>query len=120
MVHTIEHLAPWLALELCQQVYHCLAPNGVFILEQPNILYAAQVLLGLILAPVEEFPGQYSMAAFYGDPSHKDEYMLHRWGYHPSSLRALLQEAGFGNNRIADCPAIYHRPIRDFRIEARK
>src|SRR5947207_3003763 len=61
MVHAIEHLAPWLALELAKQVYAVLEPGGVFILEQPNILYAAQVLLGLVERPPEEFPGQFDM-----------------------------------------------------------
>ena len=118
MVHTIEHILPWLVPELLSECYDILEPEGVFILEQPNILYAARVLLGLVEPPV--YTGQYDMWPLYGDPTHRDELMLHRWGYSPDTLRYALIQAGFKPTKVELCPAQYHIPVRDFRIEARK
>jgi len=117
----IEHIAPWLALELAKECYAILELDGVLILEQPNIKYAAAMLLGYIERPHEEFEGQHDMAAFYGDPSTKNELMLHRWGYHPESMAKMLVEAGFDPRKFTIRPTQFHGSRdRDFRIEARK
>lgn len=119
-VHVIEHVVKWDVPQLLCECYECLASEGVLILEQPNILYAVKVLLGQIKPPSDGEPGQYDYWPIYGDPTHKDELMLHRWGYHPESLVTLLIEAGFDPYKIMQKPAEYHRPVRDFRLEARK
>jgi hypothetical protein len=118
MVHAIEHLPPWQALELAKECYFCLSPKGVFILEQPNILYAAAVLLGLKEPFEGARPGQASMWALYGNPETQDEWMLHRWGYTPDTMIDMLVQAGFERRNVRITPAQYHVPERDFRIEA--
>lgn len=119
-IHFIEHLAAWKAEELLKQCYEILAPGGVLILEQPNILYAAKVLLGQITPPDGD-PGQFDMWPLYGDPNHRDELMLHKWGYSPDTMTALLCSCGFDPLNIYIKPAEYHgRKARDFRIEAIK
>lgn len=120
MVHAIEHIAPWLALELCKEVYKCLQVGGKFILEQPNILYAAGVLLGIREPFAGAKPGQADMWPLYGNPETKDEWMLHRWGYTPDSMTAMLREAGFDSRNITIAPAEFHVPERDFRVVAVK
>ena len=120
MVHAIEHLPPWKALELAKECYFCLSPKGVFILEQPNIFYAAAVLLGLKEPFAGAKPGQADMWPLYGNPETQDEWMLHRWGYTPDTMRDMLVEAGFKYDNIRFPPAQYHIPIRDFRVEAYK
>lgn len=117
IIHAIEHVAPWKATELLKQCHDCLADKGVLVLEQPNILYAAKVLLGIVSPPNGE-PGQFDMWPLYGDPTSRNEWMLHRWGYHPDSLMRALIDAGFSGDSIALKAAQYHQPTRDFRLEA--
>jgi hypothetical protein len=54
----------------------------------------------------------------YGDWSHRDPYMMHRHGYTPKTIQALLQECGL--RRVALLPPKTHgaRRNRDMRIEA--
>lgn len=118
-IHFIEHLPPWDAFALLKECRECLASDGVLILEQPNILQCAKVLLGLEAAPGGA-PGQFDLWGFYGDPTHHDVWMLHRWGYTPLSLVRLLMEVGFARDQIEVLPAMFHQPTRDFRVEARR
>jgi hypothetical protein len=119
-IHFIEHLAPWKADELLHECYNMLTPNGVLILEQPNILYAAKVLLGQI-APLDGEPGQFDMWPLWGDPTQRDELMLHKWGYSPDTMTTLLCGCGFDLVNIVIKPTEYHgKRERDFRIEAIK
>jgi predicted SAM-dependent methyltransferase len=120
MVHAIEHIAPWKALELAKECYAALSIGGVFILEQPDIYYCASVLLGLQKPFAGAQPGQADMWGLYGNPETKDEWMLHRWGYTPNSMLIMLTDAGFERDNISFPPAKFHVPERDFRVEARK
>jgi predicted SAM-dependent methyltransferase len=117
-IHFIEHIPPWQAETLLRQCYSILAPFGVLILEQPDICYAARSLLGMVEPPQGAQPGQFDMWALYGDPTHRNEYWLHRWGYTPQSMVDLLRTCGF--TLIEVKPAQYHQPVRDFRVEAVK
>ena len=118
-IHVIEHIVPWLVPDLLTQCYDCLKIGGVLILEQPNILYAAKVLLGEVVPPAGEH-GQFDMWPLYGNPNDHNEWMLHRWGYTPFTLMERLVGAGFIFEKITQKPAEFHQPVRDFRIEARK
>jgi hypothetical protein len=118
-IHFVEHLCPWDAETLLRQCYACLEPGGVLVLEQPDIRYAARVLLGEITPPPGEV-GQFDMWPLYGDPTHRDPLMMHRWGYSPDTLADLLVQAGFERERISVKPARFHVPVRDFRMEGLK
>lgn len=118
-IHFIEHLPPWKAEELLRECFAILAPGGKLILEAPNILYCARVLIGEIQPPEGSAPGQFSYWGLYGDNTHRDELMLHRWGYSPPMLEQLLRETGEWTD-IQRCPAQFHEQARDFRMEAVK
>jgi hypothetical protein len=56
---------------------------------------------------------------FYGDPSWRDPLMVHRWGYTPRSLAAVMAEAGLVN--IRQEPAQFKlREPRDMRVVGEK
>lgn len=120
IIHCIEHFFPWDAEALLRDVYAILFPGGLLVLEQPNILYAARVLAGVEPERPGYQPGQLDMWPLYGDPTHRDPLMLHKWGYSPESLIALLVSCGFRRFNITEKPAKHHVPFRDFRIEAVK
>lgn len=119
MIHFIEHIPLWKARELLADCHRLLKAGGVLILEQPDITYCAKVLLGLETPP-HGAPGQFDLWGFYGDPTHENEFMLHRWGFTPQSLSELLVSVGFAWEGVTVKPAQFHQPVRDFRVEARK
>ena len=120
MIHVIEHFFPWDALDVLRQVHQCLSPGGLLILEQPDISFAARVLLGLQTPIPNTMPGQCDMWALYGDPRSCNPLYCHRWGYTPQTLSERLVSAGFRESAIQVLPARHHLPARDFRIEVRK
>jgi predicted SAM-dependent methyltransferase len=120
MIHFIEHLFPWDAEVVLRQIFECLNPGGTFVLEQPDLLFAARVLAGVQEPLPGTAPGQCDMWVLYGDPTHQNPLFGHRWGYSPETLTEALLAAGFQRENIAVLPAQYHVPARDFRIEARR
>lgn len=118
-IHVIEHVARWKVEGLLRECHAILKPGGKLILEAPNILYCAKVLLGEVEPPAGGAPGQFDMNGFYGDQSFEEELMLHRWGYTPDSLSALLKQVGQWA-QIEQQAARFHMPVRDFRVEAVK
>lgn len=116
LYHGIEHLYEWEAQWLLHECRQCLAPSGRLVLEQPNILFAAQVLLRLREPLPGTMPGQCDMWPLYGDPTHRDPGYVHRWGWTPSTLATACLTAGF--SRVEVLPATAHWPERDFRVEA--
>jgi predicted SAM-dependent methyltransferase len=111
--HIIEHVHEWEAPALVSEWNRLLKPGGLLIVECPDIEKAAKNLLAG-MAP------QWCYFPFYGDGSHRDPYMCHKFGYTPATAERLLRDCGF--------TAIKHRPPqthgakvnRDMRIEARK
>jgi hypothetical protein len=120
MIHIIEHFYRWEVEEVLRSIHSMLAPGGILVLEQPNILFAAKVILGLLPPVPGTASGQCDMWPLYGDPSHKNPLYCHHWAYAPHTLIRLLVECGFEENRIIERPAKSHIPIRDFRLEAQK
>lgn len=111
--HVIEHFHRWQTADVLSEWKRLLKPGGLLVLELPNLEAAARNLL----AGMDD---QMAMWPIYGDPSHKDPYMCHPWGFTPKSIKALLSECGF--TRIELLPPQTHgrRANRDMRVEARK
>lgn len=120
-VHVIEHFYPWEAEELLGHWRSVLKPGGSIILECPNILTAAEMLVKDPdrAARADGKDGQLAMWPLYGDPAWKDPLMCHRWGYTPSTLIDLLKRCGFNNVRRE--PAMFkQQDPRDMRVVGEK
>jgi predicted SAM-dependent methyltransferase len=111
--HVIEHFREYEAPHVMAEWKRMLKPGGKLILELPNIEAAARNLLA-------GQPLQMWQYALYGDGSHRDPFMLHKFGYTPKTIRQLCADAGFMD--VAILPPQTHgpRPNRDMRVEARK
>lgn len=115
-VHVIEHFYYWEAEGLLKEWARVLKSGGRLVLECPNILSAAQVLLNDpdgAVGPGKE--GSMSMWPLYGDPNWSDPLMCHKWGYTPNSLIRLLENVGF--KEVRQEPAQFKkRDPRDMRV----
>lgn len=120
LCHGIGHFYKWDAEKLLKEIYTALVPGGRLTLEQPNLLYAAKVLTGLIKPGTGTAPGQCDMWALYGDPNHRDPLHGIRWGWTVETLTEALVAAGFRREQVKEYPARFHMPERDFRLEAVK
>lgn len=119
-VHVVEHFWRWEVVGVLKEWVRVLKPGGKMILECPNLLSAAQELVmnpDQASGPGAE--GQRSMWVFYGDPRWQDPYMVHRWGYTPSSLARVMHEAGLDNLRQEPAQFKLREP-RDMRVVGEK
>lgn len=115
-VHVVEHFWRWEVVDILKEWKRVLKKGGRMVLECPNLRSACEQFL----ADPEKFSspgpnGQRTMWVFYGDPRWHDPLMVHRWGYTPQSLAAVMEEAGLGD--IRQEPAQFKlREPRDMRV----
>jgi len=115
-VHVVEHFWRWEIRDVLREWVRVLKPGARMVVECPNILSACQTFLeNPAQFSREDQNGQRTMWVFYGDPKWKDPLMIHRWGYTPDSLKALLSEAGLADVRQEPAQFKLREP-RDMRV----
>lgn len=112
-LHLIEHFYLWEADGVLAEWRRLLRKGGKLILELPNLEDACRNLL-------RGTKDQMSMWPLYGDPSHEDPFMCHRWGYTPVTIAQLLSRNGFSKIKILPPQTHGRRRNRDMRVEAVK
>lgn len=113
-VHVFEHFFPWECEALLADWHRLLMPGGKLALEMPDIVKCARNL-------VASSPDNISYWGIYGDPRHRDPFMMHKWGWTFATIKPLLVSNGFGN--VKEKQTVFHRcgkVHRDFRVEAWK
>ncbi len=119
-IHGWEHFYRFELDELITEWKRLLRPNGLLILELPDLIKCCRnVLENYTLAG--KHPDQAGLFGLYGDPRGGNPWMNHRWGWSPESLSDYLRENGFTEIRT-DEPTQFHpvgRQRRDMRVTAR-
>lgn len=119
-VHVVEHFWRWEVEGILREWIRVLKPGGRMILECPNLAAACEAFLADPLGGSQsDGRGQRTMWVFYGDPQWQDPLMVHRWGYTPASLAALMLAAGLENARQEPAQFKLREP-RDMRVVAEK
>lgn len=115
-IHVVEHFWRWEVEDILREWVRVLKPEGRMILECPNLASACEEFLkDPDVYSREGKEGQRTMWVFYGDPSWKDPYMIHRWGYTPKSLSRLMESVGL--SQVRQEPAQFKlREPRDMRL----
>lgn len=115
-IHVVEHFWRWEVEAVLREWVRVMKPGGCMILECPNLVSACEEFLkNPDMFSREDQAGQKTMWVFYGDPSWKDPYMIHRWGYTPNSLKKLMESVGLIN--VQQAPAQYKlKEPRDMRL----
>jgi SAM-dependent methyltransferase len=115
-VHVVEHFWRWEVEHVLSEWVRVLKPKGKLILECPNLISACEEFLRDPEAGASpNQKGQRTMWVFYGDPRWRDPLMVHRWGYTPKSLAALLHNCGL--TELKQEPAQFKlKEPRDMRI----
>lgn len=110
--HVIEHFYRWETDAVLAEWKRLLKPGGLLVLELPDLEKACRNLL-------EGKTEQMSYWGIYGDPSHRDKFMCHPWGFTPKTIRQLLEDGGFTDIRILPPRTHGRKNDRDMRVEAR-
>jgi predicted SAM-dependent methyltransferase len=119
-IHGLEHMYPYEADEALIEWKRLLKSGGRLILEMPDLIKCCQNILSGYVMPGKH-PHQMGMWGLYGETAKGREWMGHRWGYSPKSLRDLLKAHGFVG--MVDAETQWHpagRVRRDMRMEALK
>jgi SAM-dependent methyltransferase len=119
-IHCFEHFYLWEAEAVIAEWRRLLKPGGELVMELPNLIKCCRNAIDPVIQNGKH-PDRMSMWGIYGDPSERDPYMGHHWGWSPESITKFLSEHGFG--KIREEKTKWHsigREHRDMRILAVK
>lgn len=111
-IHVLEHLNRWEAPAALREWRRILKPGGLLVLELPDLVKCCR-------AVAAGEPVRNGLMGLFGDPSHQDELMMHRWGWSTGEVIGELKAAGF--TKVKEKTPMFHgkRVRRDMRVEAR-
>ena len=104
--HIIEHFYEWEAVPLLREWLRVMKPGGLISIECPNIQFCAAMFLH------GGCSDRFTMWGLYGDPSHKNPLMCHKWGYTPYTLAEKMAQAGFVEIKNVEAKKVSGRDMR--------
>ena len=120
LVHVLEHFVRWDALDLLNQFHRLLKPDGLLIMEHPDLDGCIKMYLenkASIDTPLG--PLNQGFTQFYGNQWDKLDYETHRYVWTKNEMGQELNRIGFELLAL-DNQAQFHVPGRDMRVIARK
>jgi predicted SAM-dependent methyltransferase len=117
-IHVLEHVFAWEAEGLLREWFRLLKPNGVLVLEMPDLVKCCHNIVNNIKG---KHPDQLGLWGLFGDDRLKDPLMMHKAGWTFKTLAPLIKKVGFVD--VTEHDTKFHAAgykVRDFRLEARK
>jgi len=113
--HVFEHFYRYECEEILANWVAALRPGGRLVLEMPCL----DKIINLFQYHIakKQPVGPWVVWGLYGDPSHRDPAMCHRWCYSTAEIRSLMERAGL---QVMVKDPQTHNPHRDMRLEGRK
>lgn len=111
-MHIVEHFYRYDVDAVVEEWKRLLRVGGLLVLELPNLEAACQNLIKRGMSDRDV------MFPLYGDASWKSPYMIHRYGYTPTTISQLLMDHGFTKVKILPPQTHKKRVHRDMRVEA--
>jgi predicted SAM-dependent methyltransferase len=111
-IHLLEHLFPHQAIEALKHWCGILKPGGKLILEMPDLKKILEFFKDPKASP------QLTIQALYGGELTGRIEDIHKFCWTFETLEPHLKAAGF--TKVEEKHALYHMPVRDFRVEAVK
>ena len=113
-MHIIEHFYRYDVDAVVEEWRRLLRVGGLLVLELPNLEAACRNLIQSGMSDRDV------MFPLYGDAGWKSPYMVHRYGYTPTTITQLLSDHGFTKIQILPPQTHKRRVHRDMRVEAIK
>lgn len=113
--HVFEHFYRWECEDILKDWVSKLKPGGLLVLEMPCLDKVISLFNHHMQKKIPV--GPWVVWGLFGDPSHKDPAMTHRWCYSTSEIRTLMQAAGL---QVSIKEPMTHVPVRDMRLDGRK
>jgi len=120
LVHVLEHFVRWEALDLLAQFHRLLKPEGLLIMEHPDLDRCIQMYLegsATFNTPIGAL--NIGFTQFYGNQWDRLDYETHRYVWTKKEMALELKKIGF-EILVLDNQAKFHVPERDMRVVARK
>lgn len=115
-IHIFEHFYRWTCEAVLAEFHRLLKPGGLLILELPDLMKCCE---NIISGRQGKHVDQLGRWGLYGDPTEKNKFMVHPWGWSPDELMQFLKANRFKEAR--HMPTKFHstgKMHRDMRIEA--
>lgn len=117
-IHVLEHVERWEVEDTLTEWKRLLKPDGLLVLEMPDLMKCCRnILEGRESAKAD----QLGMWGLFGDYTHRDPLMMHKWAWSFKTLAPVLTKVGFVSLKEED--TLFHqvgKRVRDFRVTARK
>jgi predicted SAM-dependent methyltransferase len=117
-IHVLEHIERWEVEETLVEWRRILKPGGTLILEMPDLFKCCR---NILTGREGNKPEQLGMWGLFGDWTHHDPLMMHKWAWSYRTLAPVLTAAGFVSLREEE--TMFHqvgKGVRDFRVTAKK
>lgn len=116
-IHVLEHIHRWETEGVLREWARVLKPGGKLVIEVPCLDKILGIFLQCKQGNLKLIPSL-TIHRLYGDPSYKNEAMMHKWCFSSNELIDLMRSAGLHDVELSQPK--YHMKQADMRVTGTK